>query len=113
MVRVRVRARHESRLMGAIFVANIVGSAMKPLKSITTAEFEGRCQVLLELVRRTRQPLVITRRGKPVAQISPYVPKKGRGKKAARIEPLDPLEDCILYEGDLIPPIAAQWDAVP
>lgn len=113
MVRVRVRARHESRLMGAIFVANIAGSAMKPLKSITTAEFEGRCQVLLELVRRTRQPLVITRRGKPVAQISPYVPKKGRGKKAARIEPLDPLEDCILYEGDLIPPIDAQWDAVP
>ncbi len=86
---------------------------MKPPKSITATEFEGRCNELVEQVRRTRQPLLITRRGKPVAQLSPYAPRKARGKKAKRVEPLNPLEGSLLYEGDLISPIDVEWDAMP
>ncbi len=86
---------------------------MKSLKTVTVVEFEGRCKDLLEFVRRTRQPLLITRKGKPLAQISPYVSRKPRGKKAKRIDPLNPLEGGVLYEGDLISPLDEKWDAVP
>ena len=90
----------------------ISASVMKPLKSITVIEFEGRCRELIERVRRTRQPLLITHRGKPLAQILPYTSKKMRGKKAQRIEPLNPLEGSVLYEGDLIAPIDVKWDVM-
>jgi prevent-host-death family protein len=94
-------------------VSIIPKSIMKPLKTVTVAEFEGRCKDLMELVRRTRQPLLITRKGKPLAQISPYISRKMRGKKAKRIEPLNPLEGSVLYEGDLISPIDEKWDTMP
>ena len=37
--------------------------------TITASEFKAKCLALLERVRKTRKPLRITRRGKPVAQI--------------------------------------------
>jgi prevent-host-death family protein len=86
---------------------------MKPPKTITAAEFEGRCNELIELVTRTRQPLLITRRGKPVAQISAYAASKTRGRKAMRVKPLDPFEGSGLYEEELISPIDVEWDATP
>jgi len=87
----------------------ISGSVMKPLKSITVTEFEGRCRELVEQVRRTRDPLLITHRGKPLAQILPYTSKKMRGKKARRVKPSNPLKGSILYQGDLISPIDVKW----
>jgi antitoxin (DNA-binding transcriptional repressor) of toxin-antitoxin stability system len=102
-----------AQLEGPFFVNIISGSAVKPPKTITSVEFECRCSELIELVRRARQPLLITRRGKPVAQLSPYLPGKTRGKKAMRAKPLNPLEDSILYEGDLISPIDTDWEAMP
>ena len=87
----------------------VSGSVMKPLKSITVIEFKGRCRELIEQVRRTRQPLLITHRGKPLAQILPYTSKKMRGKKARRIKPSNPLKGSILYQGDLISPIDVKW----
>jgi antitoxin (DNA-binding transcriptional repressor) of toxin-antitoxin stability system len=94
-------------------VDSITGPVMKPPKTISAVEFEGRCKELIELVTRTRQPLLITRRGKAVAQISPFSYSKTRGKKAMRAQPLDPLEGSILYEGDLISPIDVRWKAMP
>lgn len=86
---------------------------MKPAKTISATEFEGRCKELIELVTRARQPLLITRRGKPVAQIAPFNYSKTGGKKAMRAMPLNPLEGSILYEGDLISPIDVKWKAMP
>jgi prevent-host-death family protein len=91
----------------------ISGSVMKPLKSITVIEFKGRCSELIEQVRRTRQPLLITHKGKPLAQILPYTSRKMRGKKAQRVEPSNPLKGSILYQGDLVSPIDVEWDVMP
>jgi len=41
------------------------------MKSIAAGEFKARCLTLMEDVRATRQPLVITKRGKPVAKLVP------------------------------------------
>ena len=92
---------------------SIAGSVMKAPKTISAAEFSGRCKELIELVTRKRQPLLITRRGKAIAQISPFSSRKMRGKKAMHAKPLNPLEDSILYEGDLISPIDVKWKSMP
>ncbi|MGA8272010.1 MAG: type II toxin-antitoxin system Phd/YefM family antitoxin [Candidatus Sulfotelmatobacter sp.] len=41
------------------------------MKTIAAAEFKARCLTLMEDVQSTRQPLLITKRGKPVAKLVP------------------------------------------
>ncbi|HZC25279.1 MAG TPA: type II toxin-antitoxin system Phd/YefM family antitoxin [Candidatus Binatia bacterium] len=41
------------------------------MKKIAAAVFKARCLTLMEDVRSTKQPLLITKRGKPVAKLVP------------------------------------------
>jgi prevent-host-death family protein len=41
------------------------------MKKIAAGEFKARCLALMEDVRSTRQPIVITKRGKAVAKLVP------------------------------------------
>jgi prevent-host-death family protein len=41
------------------------------MKRIAAGEFKARCLTLMEDVRSTREPLVITKRGKPVVKLVP------------------------------------------
>jgi prevent-host-death family protein len=88
-------------------------SIMKPPKTISASEFEGRCTELIERVTRTRQPLLITRRGKPVAQVSPYAASKPRGRKAMRAKPLRPLPGNILRERSPLSSNDEDWEPMP
>jgi prevent-host-death family protein len=45
---------------------------------IAISEFKAKCLALLEQVRRTRQPIRITRHGKPVAEVVPPAPAVDR-----------------------------------
>lgn len=59
------------------------------MKKIAAGEFKARCLTLMEDVRSTREPLVITKRGKPVAKLVPIEEKKddfiGRLKGVIRV----------------------------
>ncbi|MEO6066565.1 MAG: type II toxin-antitoxin system Phd/YefM family antitoxin [Gemmatimonadales bacterium] len=72
-------------------------------KTIPAGEFKAKCLKLMDQVARTGEPLIITKRGKPVAQIIPVragpEPFVGRMKGA------------ITYQGDLISPINVVWNA--
>jgi prevent-host-death family protein len=46
------------------------------MKTIAAAEFKAHCLSLMEDVRSTREPIVITKRGKPVAKLVPAEPSK-------------------------------------
>ena len=46
------------------------------MKKIAAGEFKARCLALMEDVRSTREPLIITKRGKPVAKLVPVDSKK-------------------------------------
>jgi prevent-host-death family protein len=46
------------------------------MKKIAAGEFKAKCLALMEDVRSTRQPIVITKRGKPVAKLVPAEPEK-------------------------------------
>ena len=41
------------------------------MKRIGAGEFKARCLALMDDVRKTREPVVITKRGKPVAKLVP------------------------------------------
>jgi len=49
------------------------------MHEIAISEFKAKCLALLEQVRKTKKPLRITRRGKPVAEIVPPTPTAESG----------------------------------
>ncbi len=72
------------------------------MKTIAAGEFKAKCLNLMDDVQSTREPLVITKRGKPVAKLVPVESKKdnwiGRLNGKMRIvgdieSPVVPLED--------------------
>lgn len=72
------------------------------MKTMPAGKFKARCLRVMEEVRSTRQPVVITKRGKPVAKLVPadknpddiFGCLKGQFKIVGDIEsPLVPLED--------------------
>jgi prevent-host-death family protein len=44
------------------------------VKSIAAGQFKNRCLKMLDEVAETREPVVITKRGRPVARLVPIVP---------------------------------------
>lgn len=43
-------------------------------RTIAAGAFKARCLAIMDEVRRTRIPVVITKRGQPVAQLAPLPP---------------------------------------
>jgi prevent-host-death family protein len=46
------------------------------MKEINFSEFRVKCSAILDQVRKTRQPIRVTRFGKPLAEIVPLSPAK-------------------------------------
>jgi prevent-host-death family protein len=49
------------------------------MESIAISEFKATCLAVLERVRRTGQPIVVTKRGEPIAQVCPPAPPVAAG----------------------------------
>ena len=74
------------------------------MKKIAAGEFKARCLALMEDVRSTRQPIVITKRGKPVAELVPHKPSKR--------SPFGIWKGKMKIKGDIISPIDVEWEAL-
>jgi prevent-host-death family protein len=48
------------------------------MEKIRISEFRARCCALLEKVKRSGQPILITKRGEPVVQVVPPIVKRER-----------------------------------
>ncbi|PYX10872.1 MAG: type II toxin-antitoxin system prevent-host-death family antitoxin [Acidobacteria bacterium] len=48
------------------------------MHNISISEFKAKCLALIEQVRKTRQPLRITRHGRPVVEVIPAGPNRRR-----------------------------------
>ena len=48
------------------------------MRDISVSEFKAKCLALIEQVRKTRQPLRITRHGRPVAEVIPAGPDRSQ-----------------------------------
>jgi len=66
------------------------------VKEITISKFKAKCLSLLDEVSKTKKPLLVTRHGKPIAEIRP-APKRRKfvGAMAGTIEIL----------GDIMAPV--------
>jgi prevent-host-death family protein len=76
------------------------------MKEIAISKFKATCLAVLEKVRKTGEPIIVTRFGQPIAKISPpeaakHVPRLGGGVGTAFIL------------GDIVGPIGdeSDWEA--
>ena len=68
---------------------------------MAAGEFKAKCLAVLDEVAASKRPLVITKRGRPVAKVVPLTepeapPRRGR----------------IVRQGDLVSPVGEAWDAI-
>jgi len=72
------------------------------MESISVSKFKATCLAVLEEVARQKTRIIITKRGKPIAEVIPYEPE---------VEQIA-LKDTITFMGDLVSPIAEEeWEA--
>jgi prevent-host-death family protein len=73
------------------------------MRTIKASEFKATCLKLMDEVAVSGEPVVITKNGKPVAQLGPVVsrPRTLRGLHKGQIEIL----------GDVIDPFDVEWEA--
>jgi prevent-host-death family protein len=48
------------------------------MKEIAISEFKAKCLALLDEVQKTRQPIRVSRRGRPIAEVGPPSPIDNR-----------------------------------
>ena len=71
---------------------------------ISAAEFKAKCLKLMDEIARTGKPIVITKRGKPVAKLVPAEP-------APRKPLFGYMAGTITYVGDIESPLDVEWEA--
>lgn len=73
---------------------------MKHVAVMPAGEFKAKCLAVLDAVERTRQGVVVTKRGKPVARIVPV----------ECVDQRDSLRGSILEQGDIVAPLTDVWE---
>jgi prevent-host-death family protein len=67
--------------------------------TIAAGEFKARCLALLDRVAASGEPLLVTKRGRPVARVVP-----------ARTPDPPSLRGSVTVRGDLVSPVLDPWD---
>ena len=78
------------------------------MERVTISKFKATCLRLLDNVKKTGQPLLVTRKGEPIAVVSPPPPPpKSRTW-------LGSMKDTIKITGDIISPALGKkdWEAL-
>jgi len=75
------------------------GAKKKPIQEIAISKFKARCLSLLEEVSKTKTPLRVTRRGKPIADVVP--PSIVEGERSW----IGSLSGSVDIVGDVISPV--------
>lgn len=70
-------------------------------RTIAAADFKAHCLALLDEVSATKETVVVTKRGKPVAKV--VAVEEGAEPR--------PLRGSVRYRGDIVAPIGEPWDA--
>jgi prevent-host-death family protein len=72
-------------------------------RTMSAAEFKAKCLQAMDHVAATGEPIVVTKRGRPVAQLGPVVrkPKTLRGFMKGQIR----------SGKDVLSPIGVKWNA--
>jgi prevent-host-death family protein len=68
-------------------------------KHVAAGRFKAECLALLDRVEHTREPIVVTKRGRPVAEL---VPVRTRRRPSLR--------GSVTIHGDIVAPMLGPWD---
>ena len=73
-------------------------------KTMSAADFKAKCLDVLDQVAERREPVVVTKRGKPVAQVVPIVkrPEHLWGAMKGELE----------IRGDIVRALDVEWEAM-
>jgi prevent-host-death family protein len=71
--------------------------------TIAAGEFKSKCLKLLDEVAETRETLVITKHGRPVAQVVPMPPA---------VDPFGAMRGSATILGDIISPLENEWEVL-
>ena len=74
------------------------------IKTLKAAEFKAKCLKLMDEVAASGEPVVITKNGKPVAQLVPF---RERPQSA-----FGALKGMVEIKGDIISPLDEPWEAL-
>jgi prevent-host-death family protein len=77
------------------------------MKEIGFSEFRVKCSAIFEQVRKTRQPIRVTRLGKPLAEVVPLSPVRGAASRLGSMVGTGPIL------GDIVGPTGSlsDWNA--
>jgi prevent-host-death family protein len=73
-------------------------------RTIKASEFKAKCLAVMDEVARSGQSVVITKNGKPIADLVPH--------RAAKKNALGILKGQLIITGDIMSPIDVEWDAM-
>lgn len=78
------------------------------MESMAISEFKAKCLAIIERVRQTGQPLLITKRGVPVAQVLPPPLPEPEAKSAFGC-----MKGTARELGDIVEPLPAEdWEVL-
>ncbi len=76
------------------------------MTTIQASEFKAKCLALMDQVARTGKTIIVTKNGKPIAELRPYRPPRAKsliGLDKGRIE----------IAGDIVAPLGPKdWNAL-
>jgi len=77
------------------------------MKRASITEFRAKCFALLRQVQRAKKPILITRFGKPLAEIVPVSPKR-------KIDWIGSMKGSMEIPGDIVSPACEEgdWEAL-
>jgi len=78
------------------------------MEEIAISVFKAKCLAILEQVRKTRKPIRVTKRGKPIAEVVPPAPVVDRDAWLAS------MRGSVKILGDIISPAtdSDEWEAL-
>lgn len=78
------------------------------IETMSISHFKATCLAVLENVRQTGQPVLVTRRGQPMAEIVPVA------SASTGAIWLGSLRDAVRVHGDIVSPVspADDWEAL-
>jgi prevent-host-death family protein len=74
------------------------------MEEIAISKFKATCLAILERVRKTRRPILVTKFGEPIAEVVPPTSKPKRKKW------LGSMEGTIQIMGDIVAPASDEHD---
>jgi len=73
------------------------------METLSVSEFKAKCLSVLQDVNKQKKRVIITKRGKPIAEV---IPHESEDKEI-------PLEDTVIFMGDIVSPVAEKdWEVL-